>query len=147
LYLKKNYYLSIDYIDLNKLSSSFLPKSFGNYEYNIYKPFFKCCSIIKILLTNNETNTNYIYNLIKFLGDNYRDINNNIRDEAYNVNPINLNTEKTQILLDFHHSSLKYFKERGYIGYYEHINCKYLTGTTECTEQSLKDNNLYYSII
>lgn len=146
LYLRKNYFLSIDYIDLNKLSKSFLPKSFGKYEYNIYKPSFKCCSITKILLTNNQTDTDYIYNLTKFLGDNYRDINNSIGDEAYNINPINIDTAKTQIL-DFHHSALKYFKEKGYIGYYEHINCKYLAGTTECTEQSLKDNNLYYSII
>jgi len=146
LYLRKNYFLSIDYIDLNKLSKSFLPKSFGKYEFNIYKPSFKCCSITKILLTNNQTDTDYIYNLTKFLGDNYKDINNSIGDEAYNVNPINIDTAKTQIL-DFHHSTLKYFKEKGYIGYYDHINCRYLAGTTECTEQSLKDNNLYYSIV
>ena len=146
LYLKKNYFLSIDYIDLNYLSKSFLPKSFGDYEYNVYKPSFKCCSITKILLTNNQTDNDYIYNLTKFLGENYREINNSIGDKAYNINPINIDTSKTQIL-DFHHSALKYFKEKGYIGYYNHINCRYLAGTTECTEQSLKDNNLYYSII
>jgi hypothetical protein len=146
LYLRKNYYLKIDNIDLNELSASFLPKSFGKYSYNIYKPDFKCCSIQKILLTNIQTDYEYIYSLSKFLGENYRDINNSIQYKAYNINPINLDTQYTQIL-QFHPATLKYFKEKGYVGYYNHPNCMYLAGTAECTEKSLKDNNLFYSIM
>jgi len=145
LYLRKNYYLKIDSIDLNYLSASFLPKKFGKYYYQIYKPDLKCCSVQKILLTNIQTDSSYIYSLTKFLGDNYKDINNSISYKAYNINPINLDTKNTQIL-DFHPYSLKYFKEKGYIGYYDHHNCIYLAGTTQCTEESLKNNNLFYSI-
>ena len=40
-----------------------------------------------------------------------------------------------------------FFREKGYITNNSNKNCKYLVGTSECTDGTLKANNLYYDSI
>jgi len=139
VFLKKNYFIQSDYIDLNKLSKSYLPKKFSDFTYTKFRPFFKCCYIKKILLTNNDANEKYVYNLIKFLYETYRELN--IDHEEYKIDSIDIDTKTTQII-HYHPSVLKYFKEKGYITFNDNPNCGILTGKMECNNKNLANNNL-----
>ena len=139
VFLKKNYFLEVHDIDLNKLSKSYLPKKFFDFTYTEFRPLFRCCYIKKILITNNDTNFECIYNLTKFLYETYRELN--INNESYNIDSIDINTKTTQII-HYHPAVLKYFKEKGYITFNNNPNCFYLTGKMECTNKNLKNNNL-----
>jgi hypothetical protein len=138
LFLKKNNFLHIDYIDLNKISKSFLPKSFGNYKYHYFKPNLKISYMYKILISNHETPDDYTYKLCKFLFENYKKINKNNVDFGYY-----LNVQPTQNKLEYHGGVLKYMKEYGYITNINNVNCPYLIGVDKCTKKTLENNNLY----
>ena len=43
----------------------------------------------------------------------------------------------------YHNGAYKFYKERGFITNESNPNCRYLVGRMECTEQTLKDNNLW----
>jgi TRAP-type uncharacterized transport system substrate-binding protein len=146
LFLKKQPIINIDYIDLNQLSNSYLPKKFGKYEYTRNRPTIKICYIEKILLTNINTSIRRAYEFIKFYYENYKILNNNIEKKGYKIHDININNYKTSFL-EYHKGVLNFFKDKGYITYNNNENCKYLIGTTECTDDSLKDNNLYLPLV
>ena len=140
LFLKKNKNLYIDYIDLNKLSQLYLPKNFSKYTYNIYKPDFKVFYSKKSLITNINAPEDRTYNFINFYYKNYRNINNNVSDEGYQLHKTDmLNTYNE---LDFHVGVLKFFIEKGYISTNSDPNCKYLVGSLECNNKNLANNNL-----
>jgi hypothetical protein len=141
LFLKRNKCIKIDYIDLNKLAVSYLPKNFGGYIYNTFKPDFKIIYNEKIIITNIDNKKEIVYDLIKFYNIFYKIINKNINDEEgfklYKTN-LSLSTE----ILDFHEGALDYLSEKGYISYNNNPNCLYLAGSMECTDKNLADNNL-----
>lgn len=142
LFLKKQPIINIDYIDLNYLSSSYLPKKFGKYEYTKNRPTIKICYINKILLTNIYTDPKRTYAFIKYYYENYRIINNNLDQKGYKIYNISINNYKT-IFLEYHKGVLDFFKDKGYITNNNNQNCRYLIGTSQCTDNTLKNNNLY----
>jgi TRAP-type uncharacterized transport system substrate-binding protein len=146
LFLKKQPIINIDYIDLNYLSKSYLPKKFGKYQYNRNRPTIKLCYLNKILLTNIYTSPKRTYEFIKFYYENYKILNNNIDKKGYKIYNININNYKTSFL-EYHKGVLDFFRDKGYITNNNNNNCKYLIGTSECTDKTLKENNLYYDMI
>ena len=141
LFLKKNSIVKTDYIDLNLLSPSFLPKKFGIYEYTRYRPNLKIAYIQKILLSNTKTDAKYTYSLIKYLQENTKYINDNLSTSGYRVNSISM--DDTNIgYTDYHIGVLNFFKDKSYISNIDNENCKYFIGKMKCTEKTLKDNNL-----
>jgi len=143
LFLKKQSILSIDYIDLNKLSPSYLPKKFSKYTFDRNKPNIKILYTYKILLSNIETKSEYTYAFIKFFAENYKKINNNT-DPGYRILGIQLSNYSNGILIDFHKGVMDYLYEKGYITTTNNNNCKYLVGTTKCTEETLADNGSFF---
>jgi hypothetical protein len=146
LFLKKQPIINMDYINLNYLSSSYLPKKFGKYEYTKNRPTIKICYINKILLTNIYTSTRCTYDFVKFYYENYKVLNNNLDKKGYKIYSIHINNYKTSFI-DYHKGVLDFFKDKGYITNNSNVNCKYLIGTSECTDDTLKANNLYYDLI
>jgi hypothetical protein len=140
-FLKKQPIINIDYIDLNYLSDSYLPKKFGKYEYNRNRPSLKICYINKILLTNIYTDPKRTYEFIKFYYENYKVLNKNIEKKGYIIHNIRINNYKTSFL-EYHKGVLNFFRDKGYITNNNNKNCIYLVGTTECTDNSLSANNL-----
>ena len=143
LFLKKNRNINIDFIDLNKLGVSYLPKNFGGYTFNYYKPDFKICFNEKIIVTNIKTDLKLIYDFIKFYYENYKFINNYIvDDEGYKLYQTNI--AYSTFILDFHKGVLEFLNDKGYISNIENPNCKYLVGTMECNNKNLANNNLFF---
>ena len=141
LFLKKQPIINIDYIDLNYLSSSYLPKKFGKYEYTKNRPTIKIPYINKILLTNIYTDPKRTYEFVRFYYENYRTLNNNLNEKGYKIYSIQINNYKTSFL-DYHKGVMNFFYDKGYITNNNSENCKYLIGTSTCTDDTLKANNL-----
>ena len=139
LYMKKNYFLRTEMIDLNYLSPSYLPRKFGNNEYTKFKPNIKVCYTYIHIMSNLSTPDKFNYDFIKFYYDDFKQINEKL-ESGYKINLIQ---EKDHI--PYHDGVIKYFKDYSYITNIDNDNCKYLVGKMECTEKTLKDNNLWYS--
>jgi len=142
LFLKKNSEIFVDYIDLNEMSESYLPQKFGNFEYTEFRPTFKICYNHKILLTNTQTNPDHSYSIIKFLYENYKNINNNLTEKGYKISNIEIDNINLNCI-DYHEGVLRYFNEMGLITNTNNENCKYLIGKMPCNNKTLKENNLY----
>jgi len=141
LFLKHNPQVFIDYVDLNLLSASYLPKKFGNYEYSKNKPTLKMTYIHKILLTNKNTNSKYTYSIIKFFFENWQYINDTLIDKSYKISKIEI--DNTNIgYLDYHEGVLKYFYDMGLITNTDNDNCRYLYGKMACNKENLANNGL-----
>ena len=138
IFLKKNTFVHVGNIDLNKLSNTYLPKTFGKYNYNTYKPNFKIAYIYKILISNSSTNEDYAYSFTKFLFENYKNLNKTFVDYGYY-----LDVFPTRNRLEYHAGTLKYMKEYGYISNINDQDCALLIGVMACNEENLKNNNLY----
>ena len=141
LFLKKNPIIIKETIDLNQLSTSYLPRKFGKFEYNKNRPDMKACYVQKILLTNNTTEEKYTYDFIKFYFENYKYINDNMKYKGYKIPGININNNKINYL-DYHKGVLDFFYDKGYITNIDNDNCKYLVGKMTCNKKNLKNNNL-----
>jgi hypothetical protein len=141
LFLKKNPSIFIDYIDLNLLSSSYLPKKFGQYEYNKNRPAFKIIYVHNILLCNTNTDKKYTYSIIKFFYENWKYLNLNVPSKGYKISGIGIENRNVGYL-DYHEGVLEYFNDIGLITNIDNDNCKYLIGKMSCNEKNLKDNNL-----
>jgi TRAP-type uncharacterized transport system substrate-binding protein len=137
LFRKKNRFIFVDYVDLNNISHSYLPKKFGNYEYNTNKPTLKICYYYKNILANNDLNEEHAYNFYKFLFENYKKINNNMLFKGYKINIKPLKND-----IEYHSGVLRFLKEHGYITNTNNDNCKLLVGKMECNNQNLRNNNL-----
>ena len=140
IFLKKNSYLTIESVDLNKLSRSYLPKTFNNRNYNKFNPDINLCCSKKVLFTNKNTDSKYTYGFIKFFFENYKYLNNNLLEKGYEIKNITINNTFEEI--DYHTGVLDYFKEVGYISNIDNNNCKYLLGKMKCNETNLIANNL-----
>jgi len=141
LFLKKQPSINIDYVDLNYLSNSYLPKKFGKYEFTKFRPMIKIPYIYKILITNIYTDPKVTYSFIKFYYENYKKINNNINQKGYKIDNIEINNFRI-FFLKYHQGVLNFFKEKGYITNNNNENCKYLVGSNKCNNETLEANNL-----
>lgn len=137
LFLKKNHFIHISYIDLNDLSASYLPVKFNENEYTINRPSLKICAFYKILLSNVNTDTKYIYSFINFLHTNLKYINNNLENKL-----LETQVYDQLIYITYHEGSLRFFRDYGFISNIDNDNCKYLVGVKECNQTNLQDNNL-----
>lgn len=138
LFFKKNIFAKKGFIDLNLLSPSYLPKTFGKYNYNHFKPTIAIPYIYKVMICNRSTNYLYTYSFIKFLYENYKQINKNLIDRGYA-----LDVKPTKNQLEYHKGVIKYMKEKGYLSFEDNLNCASLVGVMECNEENLKNNNLH----
>jgi hypothetical protein len=86
------------------------------------------------VICNKNTDDYLIYHLLNHIHNIKHDHNLHLLPE--NINIIKLHT------LHMHESANNWYRKFGYIGTYNHPNCKYLIGKEECTKQSLKKNNL-----
>ena len=123
VFKKKNYYLSVEYADLN-LITSYLPIKFGQYEYNIYRPNMPMLTSFDILITHKEVSSSIVYTMMEFLG---RKFQTNI--ELY------ISLDLINILL--HEGSKKYLTDYGYISYRDDEICKYFVGVQACTKENV----------
>ena len=137
LFLKKNYFINIETIDLNNISKSFLPKKFGNNEYTKFKPDIKICFTYKTMINNIHTKSEYTYDFIKFYYENYKYINNHL-EKGYKIDIMQIKS-----YLEYHKGILDFYKDYGYITYENNDNCRYLAGVMKCNEENLKNNNFY----
>jgi hypothetical protein len=138
IFLQKQPFVHLDYIDLNLFNPSYLPTTFGKYSYtkikpltgfplagkfrkeNLgflfsykkYKPTIPILSMEKILLTNTMTDTNSIYNFIKFYYENNKSLNLQLK------NSYKINTNLKEIYsIDYHQTVLQFYKEKKMISY------------------------------
>ena len=137
LFFKKNIFAKKGYIDLNLLSPSYLPKTFGKYSYNYYKPTIAIPYIYKVMICNRNTNDLYTYSFTKFLYENYKQINKNLVYRGYM-----LDVKPTKNQLEYQNGVITYMKEKGYLSFEDNPNCASLVGIMECNQENLKDNNL-----
>ena len=141
-FLKKLPYLSVDYIDLNLLSKSYLPKRFNNNEYSRFKPNLKILKFTNIFLTKDDVKSSITYNFIKFLFENKKIINKFLVYEGTQFKSIDVDNRFLN-LIGFHNGVLEYFNEKGYITNEDNYDCKYLVGVKACNEKNLA-NNIFY---
>lgn len=139
VFLKKNSKLIIDYIDLNLLSASYLPKKINDFIYTINKPDLKIFSCDKFLITNVNTNNDHVYKFMIFFLNNYKFINNNLKDKSFLLEHIKI--DNNTIYIDYHQGSINFFKKFGYISNIDNENCKYFVGKMECNDTNLRNNN------
>ena len=136
LFFYKNSFMYKKYIDLNRLSVSYLPKKFGKYEYTKFKPSIPICYINKIILCNKDVDDDTVYYFLKYIyGIKFLD-----KYDPYFINNFGINNKF--YLIKYHDSSIKFFKDNSYISDIDNINCKYLLNVSECTEETLKNNKL-----
>jgi TRAP-type uncharacterized transport system substrate-binding protein len=144
LFFKKNTYFRKTAIDLNLLSSSYLPIKFKDYSFNINKPDMNILYTKKILLCNKDTNSIYTYSFIKFIYENYKTLNNNNVNIGYNIDSIGIDNYNIGYL-EYHPGVQKYFNEISLITNIDNENCKYLIGNMPCNDKTLKNNNFLLS--
>jgi len=137
IFLKKNYFIETEYIDLNNLSSNYLPKKFDNNEYTRNRPDFKMCYIYQFLYTNININSTHVYDFIKFIYDKYNFINKMSIKDGYKITIKPIQTT----YINYHEGAIKYFFDYGYYTYNNNENCKYLVGKMKCNDINLKKNN------
>jgi len=138
VFFQKNKILNKGSFDLNDLAESYLPKSFGKYTYNFYKPDIPMLYCYKILVTNYNTNYEWIYNLLDFYHNNYKTLNNYFKNRGYQL--YNINNDDVNIVLR-HYAVIKYMFDKGFNTYENNDNCKYLVGVDKCTKETLQNNN------
>ena len=140
LFLKKNFFLKVEMVDLNYLSPSYLPRKFGDSEYLKFRPSMKMCYTYIHILSSVNTPEQFNYDFVKFYYENFKYINTSLED-GYKISLIQ---EKDHI--PYHQGVLKYFKDYGYITNIDSDNCRFLIGRMECNEKTLKDNNLWLTL-
>jgi len=141
-FFNKNKILKVDYIDLNYLSQLYFPKKFGKHTYTQNLPTLKIIFSYKVLLSSDKIDSVYTYNFIKFYNENIHYINNNIKNTGYELKSYHSEINHF-IISDYHVGVRKYYHEKGYFTNVDNDNCKYLVGKLECSEKTLKDNNLF----
>jgi TRAP-type uncharacterized transport system substrate-binding protein len=142
IFLKKQSFLKTNYIDLNKLSYYYLPNNIDKYVYSKNKPMLKILYTFKVIITNLNTPDEYVYEMFKFLFEEYKTLNSNL-EEGFHLDKLNPSSNN---LFEYHKGVLNYFVEKGYITNTNNNNCKYLVGQIKCNENTLKLNGLEFSI-
>lgn len=140
---KNNNTLFIDSVDLNNISSSYLPIKFGKNTFTTFKPDMNLCGGYKIMLSNIETDQKYTYNFIEFFYNNYKNINSILKNKG-NLLPSFKSYSNRSTLINYHVGVKKFLENYGFVTTIDNPNCKYLVGVMPCTEETLKANNLFY---
>lgn len=137
----QNYYqYNHKYIDLNLISESYLPVSFGQYTFSRFKPDMKILTYDEYLVTNRFVKDDYIYDIIKTYYSVIPLLNQYPEIKGDPLSTISL--EDTGLPIQFHNGAYKFYVEKGHITDNPNPNCKYLVGVMECTDETLKNNNL-----
>jgi len=123
IFLKKNYYLNNEYVDLN-LITSYLPIKFGEYEYNIYRPNMQMLTTYDILITYRDTPKSIVYTIMDFLNKKFQ-------------NDVNLYISLDLINILLHEGSKEYLIDNGYISYIDNEICKNFVGIQTCNEKNI----------
>lgn len=137
-FLAKNSFFDLDTYDLNKISSNYLPKKFGNYYYFTYKPDMPILSYQHYLITNNKINDETIQNITNLFLENLKIINS-ILPEKFKINRIGPRPNISRYL-QYHHTTIKIFEKYGYISNNDNPNCQFLVGVKKCDKKSLENN-------
>ncbi len=139
----QNYYqYNHKYIDLNLISQSYLPVSFGKYTFSRFKPDMKMLTYDEYLVTNRMVKDDDIYDIIKTYFNVIPLLNQYPQIQGDPLSSVSL--EETGLPIQFHNGAYKFYVEKGYITNNPNPNCKYLVGVMECTDKTLADNNLTY---
>ena len=137
-FLAKNSFFNLDTYDLNKISSNYLPKKFGNYYYFTYRPDMPILSYHHYLITNNKINEETIQNITTLFLENIKMINH-ILPEQFKIEHIGPRPNITRYL-QYHHTTIKLFEKYGYISNNDNPNCQYLVGVENCNKKTLQNN-------
>jgi len=123
VFQKKNYYLNVEYVDLN-LITSYLPIKFGEYEYNIYRPNMPMVASFDILITHKDVYSSIVYTIMEFLNQKFQ-------------SDVNLYVSLDLINILLHEGAKKYLMDYGYISYRDDEICKYFVGIKSCTKENV----------
>jgi hypothetical protein len=137
-YLDSYPYYSLRQIDLNKISSNYLPVSVNNVPYHKYHPILNVISYDYSILCNDGFDEDIAYQLTGM----YLNNNTQLEDVAHDlhINPVELTTIMPPLVP--HDGSKKYYYD---FGYYTNLNddgCKYFVGKRKCTEEALTEFGL-----
>ncbi len=137
---KFQYYLA-NY-DLNLVSPNYLPKRFNDETWTRYKPNISLLAYDEYLVTNPKVSNEIVYETIKTC---YEAIDLLNSYPELTDNPISkVGVERdTNMPILYHNGAYQFYKEKGFITNESNLNCRYLVGRMECTEKTLKDNNLW----
>ena len=131
IFFKKYYYYETDYIDLNLVSKTYLPKKVDNKYYHPFKPLLKTISYHNYLICHKFLETKYSFEIINIIFNNLHLINN--LDEFKENKLIKGDVaSSSNITLIYSNGSYKFFKERGYVTNNRDPLCKYLVGVKQC---------------
>ena len=140
LFLKENPIIRADFVDLNELSDSYLPRKFGTHEYTKNRPICRMVYSHKILIANRKTDEKYIYSFIQFLYENIKYINKTVNEKGFALDRIGIDDSNVSYV-NHHDGALRYFYDIGMITDIDNDNCKYLIGRLPCTKKNLANNN------
>lgn len=137
-YLDSYPYYTLRQIDLNKISSNYLPVSVNNVPYHQYRPTLNVISYDYTVLCNNEFNEDIAYQLT----DMYLNNNTQLKDVAHDlhINPVELTTIMPPLVP--HDGSKKYYYDYGYYTDLKDDGCKYFVGKRKCTKEALTEFGL-----
>lgn len=138
IFLNKNSFFDLDTYDLNKISSNYLPKKFGNYYYSSNRPDMPILSYQHYLITNNKINDNTIKNITTLFLENIKIINHILPDK-FKIERIGPRPNIARYL-QYHHTTIKIFEKYGYISNNDNQNCQYLVGVEQCNKKTLENN-------
>jgi TRAP-type uncharacterized transport system substrate-binding protein len=137
---KFQYYLS-NY-DLNLSSPNYLPKRFDGKTWSRFKPNISLLAYDEYLVTNPKVPDQIVYETIKTCYDSIDLLNSYPELRGNPISKVGIGRDTNMPIL-YHNGSYAFYKERGFITYESNPNCRYLVGRMECTEKTLKDNNLW----
>jgi len=138
IFLNKNSFFDVDTYDLNKISSNYLPKKFGNYYYSRNRPDIPILSYQHYLITNNKINDETIKNITTLFLENIKIINHILPDK-FKIERIGPRPNISRYL-QYHHTTIKIFEKYGYISNNDNPNCQYLVGVEQCNKKTLENN-------
>lgn len=131
VFFKKYYYYETEYIDLNLVSDTYLPKKINNNYYHPFKPSLKTISFYNYLICHKFLETKYSYNIINIIYNNLNLINNLDEFKKDKLNKADVSASPN-ITLIYSSGTNKFFKENGYTTYNPNPLCKYVVGIKPC---------------
>lgn len=134
----KNSFAEIESFDLNKVSGSYLPKKFGDYEFRVYKPDMKFLVLDQLMVTNSFLNYDTVYNIAQFFVK-YTDLLNKSLPENVKIPKFRVDTELVKFM-NYHPSSVKLFGDYGFQTFEDNPYCKYFVGKKKCDKKTLVSN-------
>lgn len=142
VFFQSNFQYYLANYDLNHTSSNYLPKRFDEKTWTRYKPNISLLAYDEYLVTNPKVPNNVVYETIKTCYDAIDLLNSYPELQDNPISKVGIERDTNMPIL-YHNGAYQFYKERGFITNESNPNCRYLVGRMECTEQTLKDNNLW----